>query len=348
VTKKKAPDQLPQAFGASKLCVPYEIDLEGRWIAWRWEEDFGSAPGSVIGKDVDAVGLLDAFSEIRNPFDVRGFAKVFGPLGICAHGNPICHAELPASGLAFDLGGGEQTVHSAFATGVESFYCPPFRFSDGRFGERVDWWLKLADAVRACTRVSTLLQRGGRPDPKDLAEIYCTLVHELNALEITKQLLPESELAEEARLYAQDGPKLEEIEGARVDGMRSRAWTLILELLNKWLIACPTRLYFTFTDSRPVDFSMSFVAGDQRGCFPALVFELVGRIRATKGKWMVNCAHCKVLVSPRREPQDGARVFCHTCRAEGWPARYALRAYYARNRKRILATRKRKRRAKNS
>ena len=127
--------------------------------------------------------------------------------------------------------------------------------------------------------------------------------------------------------------------------MRSNAWAFILELLNKWLISCPARVYFTFTDSRPVDFTMSFIAGDQRGCFPALIFELVGRIRATKGKWMVNCSHCKVLVSPRREPQENRRVFCPACRAEGWPVRYANRDHYIEKREEILASRRRKRRA---
>ena len=41
--------ELPQAFGASRLCVPPEIDLDGNWIAWRWPEYFGS----VIGAEED-------------------------------------------------------------------------------------------------------------------------------------------------------------------------------------------------------------------------------------------------------------------------------------------------------
>jgi len=338
-------NSLPQAFSESKLCVPEEIDLYGNWIAWRWQEYLGSASGSVTGKDVDAVGLLDRFSKIKNARDACDFAKAFGPLGICAHGNPVCHAGLPAHGLIFGLEPAEQSIHSVATMGAENFYCAPFRFPDGRFGERVDWWLKLAEAMRACVRVSTSLQRARRPQLNDLAAINKLLIHELNPPPITEQILPESQLAEEARLYANDGVILAKIEGARTDGLRSAAWTLILELLNKWLIACPVRLYFTYTASRPVDFGMSFVAGDQRGCFPALVFELVGRIRATKGKWMVNCFHCKVLVSPRREPQENSRVFCRACRQEGWPVRYANRDHYAHNRDEILASRKRRRRA---
>jgi hypothetical protein len=342
----KAVNSLPQAFSESKLCVPEEIDLDANWIAWRWQEYFGSASGTVTGREVDAVGLLDRFFRIKNPADALDCAQAYGPLGICAHGHPICHAALPAGGLVFGLKPEEQSIHSTASMSVENFYCAPFRFPDGRFGERVEWWLKLAEAMRACLEVSTSLQKARRPNPKDLGVIYRTLIHELNPLPITEQILPDAQLAGVAARYATDGALLQEVSGARADGFRSRAWTFVFELINKWLIACPVRLYFTYTDSRPVDFSMSFIAGDQRGCFPALVFELVGRIRAVKGKWMVNCAHCPHLVSPRREPRPGQRVFCDECRAEGWPMRYALRDYYARKRKKILARRKRERRGR--
>jgi len=324
--------------------VPDEIDLEASWITWRWQEYFGSESATVTGREVDAVDLLGRFSRIKDPTDALDYAQAFGPLGICGHGHPICHAALPAGGLIFGLEPEEQSVHSTASMSVDNFYCAPFRFPDGRFGERVEWWLKIAEAVRACIRVSTSLQSARRPQSKDLAAIYKLLLYELNPPPITRQILPEDQIEKEARLYANDGPVASEIRGARADGFRSNAWALIFELLNKWLIACPVRLYFTFAESRPVDFSMSFVAGDQRGCFPALVFELVGRIRAIKGKWMVNCAHCPHLVSPRREPRPGQRVFCDQCRAEGWPVRYALRDYYARERKKILARRKRERR----
>jgi len=291
--------------------------------------------------------LLDRFCKIKKAEQASKFAKRFGPLGICSHGNPICHAGQPSGGVIVGgLASAEESgVQVVSAPNVEAFYCPPARLSDDRFGECVEWWLKLAEAMRACLEVSTSLQKARRPNPKDLGLIFKTLDHGLNPLPIIEQISPAAQLARIAARYATDGAVLPEVSGARADGFRSRAWTFVLELINQWLKACPVRLYFTYTDSRPVDFSMSFIAGDQRGCFPALVFELVGRIRAIKGKWMVNCAHCPHLVSPRREPRPGQRVFCAECRAEGWPMRYALRDYYARKRKKILA-RKRERRGK--
>jgi hypothetical protein len=344
MTIKSKVDRLPQAFGASKLCVPPEIDIQNGWIVWRWREYLGS----VIGLEVVAEGLLDRFCKIESAHDALIFAKTFGPLGICSHGNPICHADTPGGGLLYDPEQGKASgVPAVSPPTPERFYCSPARRSDdGRLGERVEWWLKLAAAMRACLKVSTSLQKARRPNAKDLGVINKILIHELEPLPITRQLLPEEQLAEEAAQYGGDGPVLPEVFGSRVDGFRSRAWELVFHLINEWLIACPVRLYFTYTDSRPVDFSMSFIAGDQRGCFPALVFELVGRIRAAKGNWMVNCAHCPHLVSPRREPRPGQRVFCDQCRAEGWPLRYALRDYYARKRKKILAQRKRERRGR--
>jgi hypothetical protein len=333
--------KLPQAFSASKLCVPPQIELRDGLIAWRWEEYLGS----VVGREVEAEGLLDRFCRIRRFEHVLQFARQFGPLGICKHANPICHPSLPGGGLMYDPEQGEASgVLVVSPPTPESFYCSPTQLRDGFLAESTDWWIKLASAMRACVNVATSLQRARRPRVKDLGLIYSVLHHGLEPLPITEQMLPQGELAEEATRDADDGAVLAEVADARVDGFRSQAWIVVLELLNNWLIACPARLYFRFTDSRPVDFSMSFVAGDQRGCFPALVFELIGRIRATKGKWMVNCAHCGMLASPRREP-TGNRVFCEVCRAEGWPMRYANRDQYARNSRKILAGRKRRRRA---
>jgi hypothetical protein len=225
---------------------------------------------------VVAEGLLERFLKIKKAQEALEFARSFGPLGICSHGNPISHADLPGGGvLVDDLSTAEAGgVPVVSAPKAEDFYCPPVRLPDGRLGERVEWWLKLGEAMCACLEVSTTLQHARGPNPKNLEVIYKTLLHELETLPITEQLLPEAKLAEEAAQYGADGDLLSEIPGARVDGLRSRAWAIVFELVNEWLVACPVRLYFTFTDSRPVDFSMSFIAGDQRGCFPTLVFEL--------------------------------------------------------------------------
>ena len=231
------------------------------------------------------------------------------------------------------------------APAAEAFYCAPVRLPEGRFGERVEWWLELSEAMRACVKVAASLKKALRPRPKNMAVFNRSLIYELGQPPVVEQILPEHQLNEEAELCAQDGDLIPEVAGARFDGFRSRAWNLILELLNKWLVACPVRLYFTYADTRPVDFSMSFVAGDQRGCFPALVFALIGRIRAKRGEWMVNCAHCGLVFSPRREPKAGERMYCESCRAEKWPMRQALRDYYARNRTKILVRRKQRRRA---
>jgi hypothetical protein len=335
---------LPQAFSASNLCVPAEIRLESGWISWRWGEYAGSAPG----RAVTAEKLLDRFLKIETTEDAYQFAHAFGPLGICSHGNPICHANLPGGGLLYAPEQEEETgVEVVSPPSPESFYCPPTLLTDGWFGESVEWWLVLASATRAIENTATRLKRAERPLQEDLLTLHKMLVWGINPTPLDRQQIPKPKLAHDAKSWSGDGDALALIEGAPADGARSRAWTLVLLLLNEWLKACSVRLHFTFTDAVPhrVDFDMSFIAGDQRGCFPALVFELIGRVRAVEGKWMVRCTYCKVLVSPRQEPRGKRRVFCRTCRAEGWPARYALREYYARHRKEILASRKCKRRA---
>jgi hypothetical protein len=362
MTEQAAASLLPQAFSASKLCVPTELRLKNGWLLWEWRNYMGSARG----REVAADGLLVRFLKIRKAEDVYRFARRFGPLGICQHGRPVCHAVLPGGGALYEPGEQEETrVDAVSPPSPEAFYCAPKLLPDdqpedrinwflGRLekrepvgsacGERVNWWLNLSEVMRAALNVAEHLKRAARPQRRDLALLNKFLVHGVNPLPIIRHIFPEHDLAKEAELYGRDGDVLASVEEARADGLRSRAWELVLELLNEWLVACPMRIYFTYTDSRPVDFSMSFIAGDQRGCFPALVFELIERIRSVQGNWMVRCTHCKVLVSPRREPREGGRVFCPSCRTGGWPVRYANRDHYARNSKQILDSRRRKRR----
>jgi hypothetical protein len=218
---------------------------------------------------------------------------------------------------------------------AETFYCPPQQLDGGAFGEQVDWWLKLANAMRAAVDTASRLKVAERPARADLVVLRRCLLHGISPNPKIEGIVKGS-----VDIWAPP-----EGEG-RVDASRARAWTLVLELLNKWLQACPMRLHFTFTDAVPhrVDFSMSFIASDQRGCFPALVFELAGRVRGVDDRFMVRCAHCDDPFVPRREPSEGQRAFCPACRREGWPTKYALRNYYANHRVKILRRRKLKRR----
>ena len=189
-------DQLPQAFSASRLCVSPEIDIDGDWIAWRWRESFGS----VIGKEVAAEGLLDRFSKIKTAEDACDFARAFGPLGICAHGKPISHADLPGGGLLYDPEQGESSgAHVVSPPSAPAFYCAPHRLPNGRLGERVEWWLKIAEAIRACVEVATSLQEARRPRPRDLAVLYKSLVYELSQPPVVEQILPGDRASQRSR-----------------------------------------------------------------------------------------------------------------------------------------------------
>ena len=226
---------------------------------------------------------------------------------------------------------------------IDHFYCSPAQ-RDGWFQEPVEWWLKLVSVMLAIENTAKRLQQAERPLRADLLTLNKVLVWGINPAPLDKQLIPESALARNAELSSGGA---DAYVGARIDGMRSRAWLPVMSLLNEWLKVCPTRLYFTYTDARPkVDFSMSFISGDERGCFPALVFDLIGRIRGGTGSLMVLCAHCRNSFSPRREPREGERMFCEDCQDEGWPVRYANRDHYRRNRKEILENRRRQRRKK--
>jgi hypothetical protein len=204
--------------------------------------------------------------------------------------------------------------------------------------------------MRAVVSIASRLKQAQRPLQQDLAILYRTLIHGLEPLPIVRELIPEEVLYEEAELYVHAGTVPKSIEETiRADGGRSDAWRIVLELLNNWLIACPARLYFTYTDDRladgqrrpyRVDFAMSFIAGDQRGCFPALVFQLLSEIRGGPADFMLRCTHCEDSFTPRTNEK-----FCPACRAERWPQRYASKHYYAEKRDKILQKRKRKRQA---
>lgn len=331
-------DGLPRAFDVTRLCVPDEMLLEDGWLLWRWIEFEGLA----LGKEVEVAGALESFLNIKSERRLLEYARRFGPLGFCAHGEPLCHARLAGGGV-FEDSGTSVVSHPK----PKRYYCAPAQ-REGWLGEPVQWWFALGEAMRAALNVATRLKQAERPSRQDLQVLYRALNHGLNPTPLLRQLLSEQELDEDTELHGRDGDLLRRIEGTRADSARSRAWALVLELLNKWLIACPARLYFTFTDTRPVDFSMSFIAGDERGCFPALVFQLAGRIRGEAASLMVRCFHCGDSFSPRNEPPEGKRSFCVTCRAQGWPKYYAARDHYARSSKEILERRKRRRREAKS
>jgi len=341
----------------TRLCVPDEVQLDGDCLGWRWTE-FG---GSAVGHEAEPKGVLNRFLKIKTAAQVLAFACRYGPLGICQHGHPLCHAELPGGGFLYDpsgfVGAEENLPPSTEHKGVnvvsppkpDAFYCAPICAADGWFHERITWWIALADTMRAAVGVASRLKQAQRPLRQDVEMLKKMLIFELEPVPAVLALSPDGKLDKGAEFYLRDGPVLEQVEGTSIDAGRSEAWGLVLELLNKWLIACPTRLFFTYADDRPfdgkrrpyrVDFSMSFIAGDQRGCFPALVFQLISEVRGGRAGFMVRCTNCEDSFTPRANEK-----FCPACRAEGWPQRYASRHYYANKRDEILGKRKRKRRA---
>jgi hypothetical protein len=355
--------QLPQAFSASRLCVPSAVRLEGEWLLWAESKQ----SGLVAGRAVEPDGLLDYFSRIKTANGVFRVAQRYGPLGLCEHGHPISHADLPAGGLIYDPKEAVENVAEVVTVpSPRAFYCSPARPGKVGFGERIDRWLYLAEAMRAVLNVAETLKKAKRPRPDDLTCLFKQIVTDPDPTApkptaFYEQMSPKVGVSELAQAYGRDGVGLSELEGVRIDGLRSNTWILVLELLNKWLLACPIKAHFTFTDSRRhdlrdvpdslkkppspgrVDFEMSFMAGDRRGFFPALVFDLIGRVRAVGSEWMVSCAHCDGPAWPRGEPREGRRVFCPACRAAGWPQRYALRTYYNEHSDKILNRRKERR-----
>jgi len=320
--------QLPRAFDVTLLCVPREVRLENDSLIWRWLE-VRQQPV----KRVQATDALERFLKIQDSKGVLRFARRFGPLGLCQHG------ELLGKAAAVSRPG--------------HFYCRPAEH-EGWSGERVKWWLTLARAMRAIENTAARLKRAQRPLREDLFTLNQTFTWGIEPTALDRELNAKDKLASDAEKWSADGDILPRIEDTPADGARSQAWMLVLVLLNEFLKACSVRLDFTnaqpvalammsFAPRRPVDFTMSFVAGDNRGCFPALVFELIGRIRGEPGKFMVRCAHCKDPIAPRHEPRGSERIFCAACRAQGWPVRYANRDYYERSRNKILAGRKKKR-----
>lgn len=312
-------ETFPQASDASRLSVPGEIELRGEWLCWRW----GAFGGSASGTTKEASGILEQFVKISNACEVLDFARQFGPLGLCKDGEPLSH---PNSSGGVLLGGGDGEGYASVVSppDPELFYCAPAQLADGWSGEPVQWWLTLANAMRATIDTILKLKNAERPARADLSTILNYLVYGMpsdSAIEQQPLILPD--------MFVPPGSE------GRIDASRARAWTLALEQVNKWLQACPTRLHFTFTDAgrRRVDLSMSFTVGDQRGCFPALVFEVVRHIRGGQDYLLnVACAHCGNDFVPRSKPVPGRRAFCRTCRKEGWPMRYALRTQYKKKR----------------
>src|SRR6266567_1185327 len=110
------PPELPHAFDVTRLCVPDEIRLEDRWLLWRWIE----FEGLLLGKEVEAAVALESFLRIKSERSLLAYARRFGPLGFCAHGEPLCHARLPGGGV-FEDSGASVVSHPE----PELYYCAP-------------------------------------------------------------------------------------------------------------------------------------------------------------------------------------------------------------------------------
>jgi hypothetical protein len=114
---------------------------------------------------------------------------------------------------------------------------------------------------------------------------------------------------------------------------RPYVWQLIADRLNEWLVDVPARFRVEINPESG-RFKSDIVIGDERGCFPAIVAQLLARGLGASGAGCHEiCSGCHLPFIPTREIAEDRRRYCLSCREAGIPLRDAARAYRERQRK---------------
>lgn len=116
--------------------VPVILRLEGDRLVWRGHD---LERPELEPKPVDPAGALDAFIRISSAEDVLRFAERWGPLSLCKHNAPACHA-----------GPGPVALTA----------CSPTR------SESIEVWLRFARHAHAVVEVAIAV-RAGEPSPRE-------------------------------------------------------------------------------------------------------------------------------------------------------------------------------------
>ncbi|MHB8312385.1 MAG: hypothetical protein ACYDD0_03670 [Candidatus Dormibacteria bacterium] len=233
-------------------------------------------------------GCLQAFCQLGTGADeaVLGFARKWGPLGLCEHGRPrshdgpgLCPCTLQANrselGLPSNWEPGEQ--------GAPDWHEVAY--------EPLEAWRRYARAARALLEVAAYLRPSG---------------HEIAAAEVWETIcpLPPPQRYQEDEGWPLDRPFTHE-----------GALQAIHDALGRWL---------SWGAVRPVPVvNGEKVEVTLRGWqLPGrLAVELATAVTASKGESYV-CDLCKVLYVPeKRRPKAGQRHYCPACRSKdprGW------------------------------
>jgi hypothetical protein len=288
------------------------------------------------------------------------FARQWGPLGLCIHGQPLNHGRLAGHGFegSATLGRGKIVLTAEptpWQIAPES--CQPRKVlvleKDGRLeilrlpllrdlprrqGESDDRYdRRLAFALRRSQK--RFREKTANADEyfaesldawrdyASAAEAVYETAHRLrtNQRPRAKHLRVLSDLGFGAGVAGTHFRKLAGDEAKLRRPPRREAWHLIGETLNNWLVHAPVRFFCETEESGKFD--VDFRIRDERGIFPVLAAQLLATLTGSRARKPAICSGCDLPFIQAREPSTGKRKYCLPCRRAGVPVRDAVYAY---------------------
>jgi hypothetical protein len=259
----------------------------GRYLVCRYGPPSSSASFvSLAGR-----GVLEEFCELANAEDnrVKDYAKRWGPLGVCPHGNPE-----QWTSEHYEHSGG----HKACPL---SNNCYQYRI----YPEPLSAWRHYARLASAILRLTSDLEDGQPGSPEAWAV--------LDQLAVIPRAWEKAKY--EAPIGADGTPDFDEeyfIEPEKIGPYVD--WKLINGTVNRWLREAGVRPV-VWRDSE--DFTIRYGSGSLLG---ALGVQLMMALSPTAWKsrfgGIASCAHCGQFFQPGKRLRRHQNNYCPTCRAD--------------------------------
>ncbi len=228
------------------------------------------------------MGLADADSQA-----VLTFARHWGPLGLCEHGRPFQHGELPYGADRWPRLCGPRQIQQ----GAKTYFVEP-----------LNAW---SDLTRAAQALYETVYRLRNHQPARTRDVQVLLQTRFGI----------GKAARHFQALAGDGEK--------PGRARRDAWFLVGERLNDWLVGAPVR-FFCEIDEGSGRFDLDFGVG-YAGIFPIIAAQLLATLSDPQRGKAIICSGCGLPFIQVREPSTGKRRYCLACRRAHIPVRDAVR-----------------------